>query len=90
MFKILNGYSCNDLVSSLCFTSQRHDVSTRSSANKSLVPEKCHLDVRKNFFTNRAVQVWNALPLDVREAESVNNFKNRYDDWKLCEAVNDN
>ena len=90
MFKILNGYSCNDLVRSFCFASQRHDVSTRSAANKSLVPEKCHLDVRKNFFTNRAVQVWNALPLDVREAESVNNFKNRYDDWKLCEAVNDN
>ena len=56
MFKILNGYSGNDLVSSLCFTSQRHDVSTRSSANKSLVLEKCRLYVWKNFFTNRVMQ----------------------------------
>ena len=47
-----------------------------------LVPEKCHLDVRKYFFPNRVVHPWNSLPLEVREAESVNCFKNQYDEWK--------
>ena len=33
------------------------------------------------LFTNRSAQAWNCLPIDVREAESVNIFKNMYDDW---------
>ena len=81
MFRMTNEYSSFDMTSSLCYTSQRHDVQTRSFINKSLVPEKCRLDVRKHFFTNRSAQAWNCLPIDVREAESVNIFKNMYDDW---------
>ena len=39
----------------------------------------CHSDKRKNFFTLRAVRVWNELPEDVVQAPSVNPFKNRLD-----------
>ena len=39
-------------------------------------------EMRKNFFTIRVVQKWNELPESVRTAESVNAFKNRYDEWK--------
>jgi len=56
VFKMLNGFTCIDSGKLFCFTSQRHDVATRSSANNCLVAEKCHLDVRKHFFTNRIVQ----------------------------------
>jgi len=34
---------------------------------------------RSNFFTNRIVNLWNALPPEVISAQSVNSFKNRYD-----------
>ena len=81
VYKMLNGYTSLVNEHFFTFTSQRHDVITRSSTNKNLVSEKCRLDIRKNFFPNRVVQFWNQLPLDIREAESVNSFKNAYDDW---------
>ena len=38
------------------------------------------LDVRRNFFSNRVVAPWNSLPNSVKFAQSVNSFKNLYDD----------
>jgi hypothetical protein len=37
---------------------------------------------RANFFTNRVVSEWNALPASVIESVSVNQFKSRYDAFK--------
>lgn len=37
---------------------------------------------RANYFTNRIVNSWNSLPLEVISAECVNTFKNRYDKYK--------
>jgi len=84
VYKMLNVMPTNNFDNFFCFTNQRHDVSTRSSTNNFLVAEKCHLDVRKHFFNNRIVQTWNALPSDVRDAESVNSFKIGYDEWMTC------
>ena len=78
---MMNGFTGVDPDELFSFTSQRHNLSTRSAANKFLVAEKCHLNIRKYFFSNRIVHKWNSLPLDVREANSVNDFKNLYDDW---------
>ena len=79
VFKMINGFTNIDVSSFFRFCSQRHDAATRSVTNKLLVPEKCHLDIRKYFFTNRIVKHWNELPLEIREASSVNSFKNMYD-----------
>jgi len=81
LFKLLNGYSSMNVEHLFCYTSQRHNVHTRSASNNHLVAEKSRLDVRKNFFTNRVVSKWNELPIEVRETESVNSFKNLYDDF---------
>ena len=35
--------------------------------------------IRENFFNNRIVNDWNALPKDVVEAKSINSFKARLD-----------
>ena len=37
------------------------------------------LDVRKNYFRNRVVDLWNELPQYVVDAETVNCFKARLD-----------
>jgi len=63
------------------YTSQRHDVMTRSAVNNLLVAERCHLDVRKHFFSNRIVQEWNSLPIEVRDADCLNSFKILYDEF---------
>ena len=44
-----------------------------------LVKERSRLDVRKYSFGQRVVNDWNALPLDVVTAATVNGFKNAYD-----------
>ena len=37
------------------------------------------LDLRKYFWSMRSVEPWNNLPLDIKSAESLNAFKNKYD-----------
>ena len=87
VYKMLNGRTDINVDGFFCFTSQRHDVPTRTATNKCLVGEKCRLDIRKHFFPNRVVNPWNNLPLDVREAGSVIDFKIMYDDWIQLNTV---
>ena len=77
-FKYLNGFNNVD-AQLFTFVRERHDKDTRSHANDDLVQEKTNLHIRKFFFTNRVTQAWNSLPSDVKEAKSINAFKNRYD-----------
>jgi len=44
---------------------------------------RCHLQLRQNFFRQRVIKDWNKLPQDVADAPSVNSFKNCLDThWK--------
>ena len=38
-----------------------------------------HYNLRKHFFSNRIVSIWNSLPITVVSAESTNIFENRLD-----------
>lgn len=52
--------------------------------------ERCRLQVRQNFFSNRVVDMWNNLPASVVEAESVNAFKSKLDKyWRKGKYVQD-
>ncbi len=52
--------------------------------------EKTTTAVRARFFGNRVANVWNALPADIVNSESLNMFKNRLDDhWKAYRFVED-
>ena len=48
-----------------------------------LVKQKANLEIRRNFFTQRAERTWNALPGWVQEQQTVNGFKSAYDNWCL-------
>ena len=47
---------------------------------------KCHtrLNVQSTFFTQRVVNSWNNLPLEVVSAHSVSSFKSKLDDFWRC------
>ena len=44
-----------------------------------LLKKRCNGELRRNFFSQRVVDVWNGLPQYVVDADSVNCFKNRLD-----------
>jgi ribonuclease P/MRP protein subunit RPP40 len=55
---------------------------TRGAVNQlNIVKPKCKNDLRRNFFSVRVVEMWNSLSNRVREAKSLNSFKNLYDEW---------
>ena len=56
----------------------RSGINTRGHSLK-LSKRGCRLDVRKNFFSFRVVNPWNALPEEVVSAPSLNSFKARLD-----------
>jgi len=40
---------------------------------------RCRLDLRKYFFSQRVINKWNRLPESVVNSDNVNMFKNKYD-----------
>ena len=46
-----------------------------------IVKNSFRLHVRKNFFSNRVVDAWNELPQYVVDAETVNSFQARLDQF---------
>ena len=79
VYKILNNMSGLNSADFFEFVPDRHSVETRSYVENLLVPEKCRLNVRKHFFSCRVVNDWNAMQSSIRNATSVNAFKNEYD-----------
>ena len=80
IFKMTSGDYDQDVLPDLVFIK---DLSTRGHSKK-LYHRRSNKAVRKNFFTNRIVPIWNSLPEHVVTAPNKNTFKNRLDEfWKL-------
>ena len=57
-------------------------MATRHSSGVGcLMKPRYNLDIRKNFFTVRAVDPWNSLPTTVKTSPTINKFKEGYDDY---------
>ena len=52
--------------------------STRGQGFK-LMKRHCKTDIRKYSFSNRVIENWNLLPIETKNASSINAFKNRID-----------
>ena len=51
-----------------------------------LTKNRSRLNIRKNCFSQRTVNGWNGLPESVVGAETLNCFKNRYDNYYEIEG----
>ena len=61
----------------------RGEYFTRGNCNKLLQTDVDRYELRKNFFSNCIVNMWNSLPDYVVMSDSINTFKNRLDaHWK--------
>ncbi len=74
VFKMMDGYYDRDSVVHL-----PQQAGVTRGHNKKLFQCRFQKDIRKFFFTNRIVTMWNSLPNNVINAPSVNAFKNRLD-----------
>ena len=60
------------------------------SHNKSMRREKMrYYQPRFNFLTNRLTTLWNKLPIDIVNAQSLNSFKAKLDVWMRANARSD-
>jgi len=75
VFKILHGYYANIIYISLL---PHVDVATMGNKYK-LYHSSVKYDLRKHFFTNRVVSLWNSLPDGVVDSDTINCFKSRLD-----------
>ena len=77
-YKIIYGLSCPDPSSFFELTGSGNRRRTRMTGYpRNIIAQRCSLDIRKYFFTNRVVQPWNDLPCDVKDAPNINCFKMR-------------
>ena len=91
-YKIVNQIDDLPIDTFFKMAGDRHSHATRNTVNigpeeiqtstKNFVMGKSNGDIRRYFFSQRVVENWNNLPSSVKDASSVNNFKNLYDAWK--------
>ena len=80
VFKLVDMYyfDCANL-----FTFRDQSKRVTRGNKKKLFKYRARLDVRKDSFSNRVVDLWNSLPDSVISAETVFTFETRLDDyWK--------
>ena len=81
VFKLLKGFDKVDY--NKFFKINPRNI-TRGHSLK-LNKSRSRRDIRKNFFSQRVINSWNKLPQNVIDADSVNTFKNRLDDFESCD-----
>ena len=75
-FKILSGIYDSRVTGGLF---ERVTSSYTRGHDLKIAKKRSSLDVRKNFFTNRVVDLWNSLPNNIISAKNVKTFENRLD-----------
>ena len=77
VYKILNNIGELDISLSKISENVPARMNTRSQSDPmNLVKKRSALDIRKNFFTERVVDLWNGLPMTVKHATTLKAFKN--------------
>ena len=72
VYKIINGIYDHEVVTGFFELS---DVEQTSGHNKNLRKLSCKINKRKNYFSNRVIDVWNNLPQVAVSAKSVKDFE---------------
>lgn len=76
VYKILTGKEKVD--PEIFFNKRKTGHNLRGHGHK-LTKKRCRLEIRRNSFSQRVINVWNRLPEHVVQAGTVNSFKNGYD-----------
>ena len=84
-FKILHGI---DHVENMFVKAEAGERVTRMAADPLNVKiPRARLEIRRNFFANRAPAAWNKIPMDMKNANSIEKFKSLYKAHRSKELV---
>ena len=76
MFKIMNGTGSQNLEDLFRKPETRSGVATRSADDPHYLQiPRTKLKIRKNSFTVRIIDKWNALPLEMKSLAKIHQFK---------------
>ena len=79
-FKIIRGYDKVEADTWFNLVGSEVARPTRLTAYKdNIIPKHSRMNLRQNFYSNRVANQWNSLPPDIKEAKSINIFKNLLD-----------
>ena len=76
VYKILNGHTKLNRIDLFELSGDTVRRATRGNdCPNNIVIQRCNLDVRQHFFTNRVAKSWNTLPTDLKMSRSLSIFK---------------
>ena len=78
MFQCINGTAPIHLRNEVSLVSEIHDARTRSAENSNVMAPKPNIELFKKSFRYHGSQVWNALPGELKSAETIDYFKYLY------------
>ena len=82
-FKIMRGLEDTDRDRFFDLVETEPSRVTRNTTNKlNMKHQPFQTEIRKYSFAVRVPKKWNSLPTHVRDAETLNQFKNRYDTYQ--------
>ena len=84
VFKYLRGFLDVDKDTLFTMNIPKEPKTRHQNSFMPLFVPRANLDLRKNFFSVRGATLWNSLPSELRECNTVNKFKNTYDKYFTC------
>ena len=78
MFKCIHGLAPTHMINELEMVCERHAYSTRNAESLNVVVPKPNLECFKRSFRFSGAKVWNSLPNNLQNLQSVNSFKQLY------------
>ena len=78
MFKCIHGLAPTHMINELEMVCERHDHNTRNADSLNVVVPKPNLECFKRCFRFSGAQVWNSLPENLQNVQSVDSFKHMY------------
>ena len=81
MFKIIHSLTPSYLHNLFQFTNVIHNRSLRSTFEDLLYIPKPKLEIYRNMLTYSGSKIWNAIPENIRNSDSLPHFKKKYLQW---------
>ena len=81
MYKSLHNLAPTFLGNIFTYTHNVHNLDLRSASNQTLYVPKPNLEIYRKSFSYSGPKIWNTLPELVRNAPSLESFKQRYLRW---------